>query len=154
MDRVKAARSLGVRVLKDIPQIGTFLITDPAEEIYLTNGKDDDLRKWQQTAHDVARAIEDRGLGIAKVKALGLAMRGVDPEKAWFSALTSAKDIHERGAVKRAFYKWADGNAIASHVAYGIDVFALPTWETAMQRPRCLTQTIGSGSQHPTTLDL
>jgi len=121
--RVKAARSLGVRALKDVPRIGAFMITDPVGEIYLSNGNGDDLCAWQEKVRDVAQAIEARGLGIAQVKALGGTMAAGDPEKAWFAALSSAKDIHEQRAVERAFCEWADGDAIASHVAYGIDFF-------------------------------
>ncbi|MEA5391184.1 hypothetical protein VB738_07905 [Cyanobium gracile UHCC 0139] len=121
--RVDAARALGVRALKDVPRVGAFTMTDPAGEIYLSNGEGDDLLTWQQRAHDVARTIEARGLGIAQVIALGTAMTAADPDKAWFSALADAKDIHEQRAVERAFGEWADGDAIASHVAYGIDVF-------------------------------
>lgn len=121
--RVDAAHKLGVRALKDIPRIGAFKITDSAGENYLSNGEGDGLHAWQQKAHEVSRAIEDRGLGMAQVKALGTAMNAASTEDLWFSSLANAKDIHEQKAVERAFAEWADGDAIASHVAYGIDVF-------------------------------
>ena len=121
--RVNAAHKLGVRALKDIPRIGAFNITDSAGENYLSNGEGDGLHAWQQKAHEVARTIEDRGLGRAQVKALGTAMNAASTEDLWFSSLANAKDIHEQRAVERAFAEWADGDAIASHVAYGIDVF-------------------------------
>lgn len=41
----------------------------------------------------------------------------------WYQGLVHAKDIHEQGAVRRAFSEWADDDAIASHVAYGLDIF-------------------------------
>ena len=121
--RVAAARVLGVRALKAIPRIGVLNITDSAGENYLSNGKGDGLHAWQQKAHEVARTIEDRGLGMAQIKALGTAMNAASTEDLWFSSLANAKDIHEQRAVERAFAEWADGDAIASHVAYGIDVF-------------------------------
>lgn len=41
----------------------------------------------------------------------------------WFRALDKAADIHEKRAVERAFGEWADGESVAAHVAYGLDVF-------------------------------
>ena len=34
-----------------------------------------------------------------------------------------ATDIHEERAVERAFSEWADGDSIAAHIAYGLDIF-------------------------------
>lgn len=121
--RVKAAHALGVRVLKDVPRIGAYHIKDPDKKFYLDNGEGDDLRAWIDKIHQVARAIDDRGLGFAQLKTLGQTLAHQDPAKAWFSALDNAKDIHEQRAVERAFSEWADGDAIAAHIAYGLDVF-------------------------------
>ncbi|WP_156919949.1 hypothetical protein [Comamonas composti] len=121
--RVKAAQALGLRVLKDVPRIGAFTINDPNNEFYLDNGDEKALADWTNKVHEVGRAIEHRGLGIAQVKALGQNLALQDPGSAWFQSLENAKDIHQERAVERAFGEWADGDAIASHIAYGIDVF-------------------------------
>jgi hypothetical protein len=121
--RIKAAQALGVRVLKDVPRIGAYLIEDPEKEFYLDNGDASELRAWNEKIHEVAKAIQDRGLGFAQIAALGQTMAAQDPAKAWFKALDDAKDIHEERAVERAFSEWADGDAIAAHVAYSLDVF-------------------------------
>ncbi len=123
MARIKAAHALGVRVLKGVPRFSAYLIKDPEKKFYLDNGEGDALGAWINKVHEVGRAIEGRGLGFAQVKALGQAMAAGDPAKAWFKALDNAKDIHEERAVERAFSEWADGDAIAAHVAYGLDVF-------------------------------
>lgn len=119
--RTQAAHALGVRALKSVPRIGNFHIDDPKGEFYLTNGEGDSLANWITKTHEVCRAIESRGIGIAQVKALGQSMAG--PQEAWFSALQNSKDIHDERAIERAFGEWADADAIASHIAYGIDVF-------------------------------
>lgn len=119
--RVKAAKALDVRVLQQVPRIGAFRYSDPTGEFYLSAGEGEALGAWIDKAHEVSRAIESRGCGHAQVKALGLTMS--DPSDAWYQGLTKAKDIHQERAVERAFSEWADGDAIASHVAYGIDVF-------------------------------
>lgn len=121
--RANAARALGVRVLKHVPRMGAFTINDPNKEFYLDNGDGSTLADWINRAHEVSRAIENRGLGIAQVKALGQNLALKDPESAWFHCLENAKDVHQERAVERAFSEWADGDAIAAHVAYGIDVF-------------------------------
>lgn len=118
--RVQAAKALGVRVLKDVPRIGAYHIDDPKGEFYLAR---DDLKAWIDKAHEVAGAIEARGLGFAQVKALGLAMAQSDPAAAWYQALDQAADIHQQRAVERAFSEWADGDSVAAHIAYGIDIF-------------------------------
>ncbi len=121
--RVQAAKALGVRVLKDPPRIGGFNITDPTGEFYLETGDGAALSAWIDTAQSVGREIDSRGVGFAQVKALGEKFGLREPGQTWFRALDQANDVHEQNAVKRAFGEWADGDSIASHVAYGLDVF-------------------------------
>jgi hypothetical protein len=106
-----------------VPRTGAFGISDPNKEYYLDIGDDEDaLRAWIDKAHEVSRAIEARGLGFAQVTGVGKRLSN-DPARAWFSALDSARDIHEERAIERALAEWADGDAIAAHIAYGLDVF-------------------------------
>lgn len=119
--RVKAAKDLGVRALKQVPRIGAFSIDDPTGEYYLSNGDGEELGQWISKAHEVCASIENRGCGRAQVNALGLKM--ADASQVWYQGLKNAKDIHEERAIERSFSEWADGDAIASHIAYGIDVF-------------------------------
>ena len=122
--RVQAAKALGLRVLKCPPRIGAFRYTDPNGEFYVTDEEQGDLAVWIDKVHEVAAAIEARGVGFAQVKALGKQFAvGRKLGIVWFKALDGAIDIHGKRAVERAFSEWADGDSIASHVAYGIDVF-------------------------------
>lgn len=121
--RMKAAKALGIKVLKSVPRIGAFSITDPTGEFYLDPGGHDELECWIGKVYEVARAIEDRGVGYSQVKSLGQRMAASDPASAWFRCLDRATDIHEKRAVERAFAEWADGDSVAVHVAYGIDAF-------------------------------
>ncbi|RCS29498.1 hypothetical protein DEO45_09985 [Rhodanobacter denitrificans] len=120
--RIKAAHGLGVRALKAVPRVGAYRIDDPDGTFYLDNGVDEDLALWVDKAQEVTASIEAKGLGMAQLMKLGLGLAG-DPQGAWFSALTKAKDIHEQREIERAFAEWADADSIASHIAYGIDVF-------------------------------
>ena len=121
--RMAAAKALGVQVLKDVPRIGAFSINDLTGEYYLNRGAGAELTKWLDKVHEVAQAIGDRGLGYAQVKALGQQLAALNPAAAWFECLDQAADIHQSRAVERAFGEWADGDSVAAHVAYGLDVF-------------------------------
>lgn len=121
--RMVAAHGLGVRVLKAVPRVATYRIDDLDGSFYLDNGADEDLSRWIDKTHDVATAIQAKGLGMAQLTKLGLGLAALDPQGTWFSALTKAKDIHEERKIERAFAEWADADSIASHIAYGIDVF-------------------------------
>lgn len=120
--RTHAAMALGLKALKAVPRIGAFRITDKSGQFYLDTGKDAALSAWIDKAYEVAEAIESRGVGIALVEQLGKAM-GTSDSEVWYRALVQARDVHERRAVERAFSEWADGDSVASHVAYGLDVF-------------------------------
>jgi hypothetical protein len=121
--RITAAKELGFKVLKDVPRIGAFHITDLSGEYYLNPGDGAELGAWIDKADEVVQAIEARGIGFAQVKALGQKMAESDPASAWFQSLDRATDIHQERAVERAFSEWADGDSVAVHVAYGLDVF-------------------------------
>ena len=124
VNRMVAAKALGVRVLKAPPRIDAFRIDDPTGEYYLANGEDEAaLETWLNTIQAAAHAIEQRGLGYAQVRSLGQTLAARSPAELWFRALEHAEDIHEKRAVQRAFSEWADGDALASHIAYGLDVF-------------------------------
>lgn len=120
--RIRHAREIGIRALRPVPRIGAFRIDDPDGTFYLSNGDGPALDCWINKCHEVARAIEGRGVGSAQVKALGRMMAG-NNTKHWFEALGNPKDIHQKNEVIRTFAEWADGDAIASHVAYDLDVF-------------------------------
>ena len=121
--RIKAAKAIGVKVLKAVPRCGAFQITDPTEDWYLKTGEGADLKAWIDKAHEVALAIESRGVGFAQVKALGASMNTSGPTRPWFQLLAETNDIHKQREVERAFSEWADGDSLAAHVAYGLDIF-------------------------------
>ena len=121
--RSRAAKDVGFKVLKAVPRIGAYHIEDPGGEFYLDPGEGDALKAWNDRACAVARAIECRGVGMAQIKDLGERLGGSDSQFPWFRSLDRAEGIHEMREVERAFGEWADGDSIAAHVAYGIDIF-------------------------------
>lgn len=121
--RIQAAKAAGLKVLKAVPRCGAFYIEDPNREYYLDPGEDEALKVWHEKVCAVARAIEARGVGMAQIKDLGKKLGEADSHSPWFRYLDRAKDIHEKRKIERAFSEWADGDSIAAHVAYGIDIF-------------------------------
>ena len=120
--RIRAAKAVGVKVLKAVPRIGAYHIKDPSGEYYLDPGEGDALKAWIDKACAVARAIEARGVGIAQIKELGHRLDESDSLSLWFQSLDRAGD-KGMSKVPRAFAEWADGDSIAAHVAYGLDFF-------------------------------
>jgi hypothetical protein len=120
--RLNAATALGVKALRDVPRLGAFQISDQNNKIYLEVAAGIAETKWRDTATNVARDIEAKGVGIAQVKKLGANLQA-DPAETWFRALNNASDIHQKRAIERAFSEWADGDSVAAHIAYGIDIF-------------------------------
>ena len=121
--RIRAAKALGLKALRDVPRIGAYDITDKSGDFYLDIGEGAALRAWIDKAHEVVEAMESRGVGIAPITALGTAMAKSNPDLTWFEALDQATDCHERRAVERAFSEWSDGDSLAAHIAYGLDYF-------------------------------
>jgi hypothetical protein len=73
---------------------------------------------------EVGRAIEARGAGIAGIRAIGERIKArTGSTGAWYMALSDAQDDQGRREIENAVAEWADGDSIAAHVAYGIDVF-------------------------------
>jgi hypothetical protein len=127
--RVRAALALGLRVL-GVPRIGQTNIDDADGTIYV-NEPDNDARAERINRYvDAATAIESRQVGVSKIRALADKFSKRDQvQENWHYSLVRAKDIHEENEVKRAFAEWADGDSIAAHIGYGLDVFC--TGDTA-----------------------
>lgn len=119
--RVRAAHALGVKALKAPPRIGAFQIYDDEGKFFLSTGTDGETDTWIERVLEVVRAIEAKGVGVAQVKELGLNLAGSQTD--WHKGLQEACDTHQQRALERAFAEWADGDAIASHIAYDLDVF-------------------------------
>ncbi|PZO52400.1 MAG: hypothetical protein DCF16_09445 [Alphaproteobacteria bacterium] len=74
--------------------------------------------------HSVGREIADRGVGSAIIESIGLAIesRTGKSGQPWFSYFAMATPAEE-AAIGKAVAEWADGDALASHIASGADFF-------------------------------
>ena len=122
-ERIQVAINLGLKYLRAPPRIGQFCVDDPTGKYSLNRGQDDALEAWIEKSHEVTRAIETRGVGIAQIKRLGNESSTSGTVSPWFKNLNHAARINNTQVVVKAFNEWADGDSIASHVAYGLDIF-------------------------------
>ena len=121
---IAEADSLGLRFLR-APRIGG---PRPAELLarakFAKEGTDSERQKRLDRFMEIARAIEARGVGIARLKMIAERIKArTGLAGPWYSALNNAQDDQERREIERAVAEWADGDAVAAHIAYGIDVF-------------------------------
>lgn len=124
-NRILAAKALGFHVLKAPPRIGSYSYTDTTSEYYLPNDDKGQLATWQERVCKVLREQESLNVGYAQAVALGKKIaQTIVPEPTWFRALEEATNPQDIAAIPKVFGEWADGDSIASHIAYGdIDVF-------------------------------
>jgi hypothetical protein len=122
-ERFAAALDLGIKLIgaprAGMPRLGNHNGDDP----YAVE-TEDALSTRISRFHDIAEAIERRGLGSVPAKRLALNFAGrAAPSNPWFKILGTVQDIHESREVARAIAEWADGDSIAAHYGYGNDVF-------------------------------
>jgi hypothetical protein len=122
--RIEAAQKIGMRALRGPARIGWVRADDPDGTFFEPDASEIELSNRLNKVNDMATAIAARGVGdaIAKELAQKFSARD-DASELWFQALRRAKDVHERRQVERAVGEWADGDSVAAHYGYGIDLF-------------------------------
>jgi hypothetical protein len=116
--------SLGLRFLR-APRIGAPRPTELLSQAkFAEAGSVDDQKKRLDRFMEVGRAVEARGVGIARLKAIAARIQArTGSTGPWYSGLNNAQDDQEHKEIGKAVAEWADGDAIAAHIAYGFDVF-------------------------------
>jgi hypothetical protein len=102
-------------------------VKDPDESFYVVETIQE-MVAHRERVNEVAAAIEMRGVGRAIALRLGNqynASAGVtaDNPKLWLEGLGHTKTKAQRKVVAKAIAEWPDGDSIASHVGYGIDLY-------------------------------
>jgi hypothetical protein len=120
---IAAATSLGLRFLR-APRIGG---PRPHELLSQANFAREATNREQHERLDrfseIVRAIEARGVGIARIKEIGARIKArTNSSGPWYSVLNDAQDEQEHREIQRAVREWADGDSVAAHIAYGFDV--------------------------------
>ncbi|CAD6557177.1 hypothetical protein ACFQ3P_29400 [Paraburkholderia sabiae] len=125
---VEEALSLGLRALRGPARwVDGLTVKDPDQSFYVVETIQE-MVAHRENVNKVAAAIEMRGVGRAIALELGNqynASVGVTPAnpKLWLEGLGHAKTKAQRKTVAKAIAEWSDGDGIASHVGYGIDLY-------------------------------
>jgi hypothetical protein len=122
-DRFLAAFELGMKLL-GAPRIGMVRVDDPDGGRYVAEPDEDRLAQRLARYHEAVTAIEARGVGCAWAQMIAAEIRaeigGYDP---FISYLGRPRTRAEQGRINRAIAEWADGDSVAAHYGYGIDLF-------------------------------
>jgi hypothetical protein len=113
---LSAAIESGFRLLR-CPRLGMPRPELPAQW-FLQEESPDAQRTRQRVFSECSREIERRGAGIAHAKRIGERYASGN----WREGLLRAPQSDQK-AIGDAIAEWADGDAIAAHVAYGNDYF-------------------------------
>jgi hypothetical protein len=125
-NKIQAAKALGLRALRSPARMGWIRINDEDGTFFAPDGSTTELLDRMDKVNEMATTIAVRGLGQAIGVALGLqflARDGISQPTLWFQGLRRAKSNGERQKVVRAVAEWADGDSVAAHYGYGIDLF-------------------------------
>lgn len=121
--RVEAAVKLGLRMLR-APRIGALPIKDPDKTLYVQDADANTKARRQEGYHNVLRAIQSRGLGFSRLRKMADAWaKHAGTIEPWYQSIGHAKNIQEQRAIERAFAEWSDGDSIAAHISYGMELF-------------------------------
>ncbi len=125
-ERLENALKLGFRILVQ-PRIGTPRPEPIRLDLHPDRfTADTDINARQEKFGAVVRAIEARGVGFTKAKALGeRARRRANRPATWFELLNDDRYFNddERKELAAAVGEWVDGDNVAAHVAYNNDIF-------------------------------
>jgi hypothetical protein len=130
-DTLLEAVDLGFRLLSapriGMPRPAEFLTEDgsPRADLFADNGSPEEFHRRLETFSEVVEAIERKGVGrsIAITLSEKIRSRVGSPVRPWFEYLDQPENDAEAKAIATAIAEWADGDAAASHIAYGNDVF-------------------------------
>ena len=127
-DSLTAALALGVRLLR-APRLA---LAKPAElrdpNLFAEETDEAEMAARQARFGETAQAIEARGVGLAVARAVSERIKArlglsVPSNWAWYQFLARAADAGEDREIAKSIAEWADGDALASHVAYWNDLF-------------------------------
>ena len=121
--RVQAAIDLGMRPLRAAARIGTF--HHKSYPLFEPPGGNVELFRCMDKVNEMTTEIAKRGVGQTVAVELGLhfsTREGVVEPELWLQGLGRARD-EERKVVAVAVREWADGDSVATHYGFGMQLF-------------------------------
>jgi hypothetical protein len=99
------------------------------------------LKRCRENAQNLDREILKRGVGRAFAIELGLkfsAHAGASKPELFHQGLGRACDRAERKRVAKVVREWVDGNSVAAHYGFGIDLFCSEDFRRSTSGPSVL----------------
>lgn len=122
-DRFLAAFGLGMKLL-GAPRVAMVRVDNPDGERYVVETNEAELTRRLQRQYDVTSAIETRGLGCAQAQRIALEIQSeVGGDGSFLFYLGLPRNPAEQKKMNRTIAEWSDGDSIAAHYGYGIDLF-------------------------------
>jgi hypothetical protein len=139
--RIQGALALGMRVLRAPARMGDFHLKHKDYPFLEPLGGVLVLVHCMDGVNEMATNIGKRGLGQAVAVELGVQFSkaaGVSEPELWLEGLGRAQSKREREKVTKVCREWADGDSVASHYGFGIDLFCSDDFAKGVSGPSVL----------------
>jgi hypothetical protein len=125
-ERVRSAVALGMRGLRAPARFGSFHAKEEICPLFMPPGGMPELLRCMDGVNSIATEMAKRHVGHAVAVQLGVqfSQRDHAPEpELWLQGIGRARNKTEADKVAMAINEWADGDSIASHYGFGIEMF-------------------------------
>jgi hypothetical protein len=137
-DRFLAAFGLGMKLLA-ATRIGMTRVDDPDGSRYVAEPDQGQLGRRLNRHLEAVTAIEARGVGCAQARRIADEIRAeIGGYGSFISYLGKPRTPVEQRQINRAIAEWADGDSVAAHYAYDIDIFCSEDFGKSASNPSVL----------------
>ncbi len=137
-DRFLAAFGLGMKLLA-ATRVGMTRVDDPDGSRYVAEPDEGQLGRRLDRHFEAVTAIEARGVGCAQAMRLAYDIQAeIGGYHPFISYLGKPRTTAEQRQINRAIAEWADGDSVAAHYAYGIDIFCSEDFGKSAANPSVL----------------
>lgn len=140
-ERIRAAIGLGMRPLRTATRIGGVHLKAEDYQLYQPAGGVHELVRCMDKVNSLTTEIARRGVGQAIAVHLGVEFSkrdGISTPELWLQGLGRSRDKFERRKVAAAVREWADGDSVAAHYGFGIDLFCSEDFGKSTHGPSIL----------------
>ncbi|WP_025840995.1 hypothetical protein [Asaia platycodi] len=126
MNRINDALSLQILPLSTGMEMGNFHLDDKIYPLYKQDGGIMESVRCMDKVHELSRGLGCKGVGKAAAIKLGLKLTqkyGIGKDELFYRGLGRAKTKAKRKSVANVVAEWADGDSIAAHYGFGMDLF-------------------------------
>jgi hypothetical protein len=115
-----------MRPLRAAARVGGIHLKEKEYPVFEPPGGILELAQCMDKVNELTTKIAQRGMGQAIAVELGLLFSkrdGVSKSELFQQGLGRARNKSEREKVAKAIREWADGDSVAAHYGFGVDLF-------------------------------